>query len=109
MEPTVQFEKFRGGQPIVETEMFGKKTNFAARLDVADGATQNLGFAARGKYQAQQHFHGRTLTRAIWSQETENLTPGDIEGEVSHCHLAVEDFTQPTGADGKVGRSGHLH
>ena len=33
----MQVEKFGRGQPIVETEMLGKKANFAARLDVANG------------------------------------------------------------------------
>src|ERR1700756_4062868 len=72
IKPTVQSEKLCRGEPIVETEMFGKKTNFAACLDVADRAAKKLGFAARGKYQTQQHFHRRTFTGAIWSQETEN-------------------------------------
>jgi hypothetical protein len=88
--------------------MFGKETNFAACLDVSYRAAKNLGFAACGEYQAQQHFHRSALTCAIWSQEAENLTPGNIEGEVSDCHFAAEDFAQPTGTYGKVTISAHL-
>src|SRR3989454_6509989 len=50
-----------------------------------------------------------TLTRSIWSQEAEDLTSGNIEGEVSDGHFAAKDFAQPAGAYGKVGKSGHLH
>src|SRR5262249_23632762 len=109
IKPAVQFEKLCRGEPIVETKMFRKKTNFAASLDVANRAAQNLRFAARGKYQAQQHFYGRTLAGPVWSQETENLTPGNIEGEVSHGHFPAENLAQPAGSYGKVGRSDYLH
>src|SRR5579864_1540306 len=89
--------------------MFGKKTNFAACLEVSDRAAKNLRLAACREYQSQQHFHRRALTCAIWSQEAEDLTPGNIEGEVPDGHFAAEDFAQPTGAYGKVGKSGRLH
>jgi hypothetical protein len=68
-----------------------------------------LSFAACRQYQAQQHFHRSALTRSVWSQEAEDLTSENIEGEMSDSHFAAKDFTQPTGAYGKVGRSGHLH
>ena len=109
IEPTVHFEKFCRRQPIIEAEMFGKKTNFAACLEVSDRAAKNLGFSACGEYQAQQHFHRSALTCAVWSQEPKDLTPRNIEGEVSDCHLAAEDFAKPTGTDGQVRRSDHLH
>src|SRR5262250_2596422 len=89
--------------------MFRKKTNFAACLDVPNRAAKNLGHTACGEYQAQQHFHRGALTCAIWSQKAEDFTPGNIEGEVSDCHFAAEDFAQTAGAYREVRRSAHLH
>ena len=101
----MQLQKLCRGEPIVEAKMFRKKTNSAASLDVADRTAKNLRLAACGQNQAQQHFHRGALTRTIRSQEAEDLTPGNIEGEVSDCHFAPENFAQPVGAYGKVGRS----
>jgi hypothetical protein len=89
--------------------MLGKKTDSAACLDISHRAAKNLRLAACGEYQAQQHFHRGALTCAIWSQKTEDLTSRNIEGEVSDCYLAAEDFSQPTGVYGKVRSSAHLH
>src|SRR5205823_9603752 len=101
-------EELRRRQPIVEAEMFGKKANFPSCLDVTDRAPEDLRLAAGGKYQAQQHFYRRALACAVRAQKTENLTPGNIEREVSDCHFAAEDFAQPTSVYGKVRRLGHL-
>src|SRR5207244_373792 len=83
-------------------------TNLASCLDIADRAAKNLRLAACRENQTQQYFHRSALTRAVWSQEAEHLTPGNIEGEVSDCHFAAEDFAQPTGAYGKIRSSAHL-
>ncbi len=56
IEPAVQFEKFDRGEPIVEAEVLGKKTHFAARLHVACRAAKNFRFPTSREYQAQQHF-----------------------------------------------------
>ena len=88
----MQFEQLRCSQPIIKAEVFGKKTNFATCADVARGTAKNLRLAARGEYQAQQHFHRGALAGAVRPQETEHLTPSHLQSEVSDRHLAAEDF-----------------
>jgi hypothetical protein len=86
-----------------------KKANFAARLDVARRSAKNLSFAARGEYQAQQHFDGGAFTRTVWSQKAKDLTPRNSEGEVSDCHFAAKDFAKSTGADREIVGLAHVY
>src|SRR5262245_11302036 len=106
-EPTVHCEELCRSEPVVEAKMFGKKTNLAACLDVAHRPAKNLRLAACREHQAEQHFYRGTLPCAIWSQEAEDLTPRNIEREVSDCHFAAVHLAQPTCTYGKVRRSAH--
>src|SRR5215469_6744996 len=107
IQPSVQFEKFGRGEPIVETEVLGKKPYLPPRFHITGGTTKYLGLAARRKHQPQHHFYRRAFARPVWSQETENLTPRYLQGEISDGDLAAENLPQCARTDGQVEGSVH--
>jgi len=107
---TMQFEKLRGAEPVVETEMFGKKTNFAACLDVADRVTNESRLRCSWEIASPAAFSRTYSCLRHLVPENQKPHPGK-QSRVGFCTviLPLKTFTQPTGADGKVARSGHLH
>ena len=90
----MQIEKFGSSEPIVEAEIFGKKTDFAADFDGRKWLTEDLRVAASGFHESQKHFDGSALARAVRSKETEDFAATHLEGEAADGDLAPENFAK---------------
>jgi hypothetical protein len=57
VEATVQFEKFSWREPVIEAEVFGKKSYSPPRLHITGGTAKYLGLATGREYEPQHHFY----------------------------------------------------
>jgi len=103
-ETAVEREEFRGGKPVVETKIFGKKSDVAANFDILEGPAEELRSTTSGFDQAKQHFDGRAFAGTVRTEKTENFTAPDLEGKAADGDLGTELFAEADGFDGQVSR-----
>ncbi len=101
-EAAVEREELKSGEPVVETKIFGKKSDVAANFDILERAAEELRFATGGFDQAKQHFDGCTFAGTVGTEKTENLTAPDLEGKAANGDLGTELFAKADGFDGQV-------
>jgi hypothetical protein len=98
----MECEKFGSGQPVIEAEIFGEKTNLAAYLDTRIGMAKDCSFAAGGYYQAKEHLDGSAFAGAIWAEEPKDFSATDLEGKTAHGDLRAENLAKAFRIDGQV-------
>jgi len=81
-EPTVQLEEFRGGQPIVEAEIFGKEANFPPHFHVAQRRAENSRLPAARPDEPQEHLDRGALARSVGPRKPK-ISPRRTDNERS--------------------------
>ena len=98
----VKRKEFGGGEPVVETEVFGQEADFAADFDVSERTAEDLGLAAGGFDQAEKHFNGGAFARTVGAKEAEDFSTTDLEGEPAYGDLGTELFAKAGSFYGQV-------
>ena len=92
----MEMQEFGCGQPIVKPKIFRQEADVPADLDVAHRSAEHEGPADGGPHEAEQHLDRRALPGAVWSQEAEDLTPGDGQREVPDGYVGSNTFRKPS-------------
>ena len=98
----MESEKFRGGQPVVETKIFGEEADLAADFDVCIRMAEDLRLAAGGLDEGEKHFDGGAFAGAVGAEETKDFAATDLERKTTNRHLGAELFAKADGFDGQV-------
>jgi hypothetical protein len=101
-QAAVKKEELSGGQPVIETKIFGEEADFAANFDVREAMAQNLRLTAGGLYQAEKHLDGGALPGAVGAEEAEDFAAPDLQGKATDGHLGTELFAKADGFNGQV-------
>jgi len=99
---TVEGEELGRGEPVVEAEVFGKKTNFAANFYVGNGEAENLRVAAGGFDEAEEHFDGGAFAGAVGAEKAEDFTTANLQRKPADGDLRAELFAKAAGFYGRV-------
>jgi len=91
-QPAVVVEQLLGGQVIVEVGIFRQVADAAADGDVADGASEDLCFAAGGKHQLHQQLQRRRLAGAVGTEKAEDLARLDFEAQTIESAIGLMGF-----------------
>jgi len=86
-ESAMKREKLRGGQPVVEAEIFREEADLATNLDVRVGLIEDPGVAAAGFDKAEQHLDGGAFAGAIRAEEAEDFAAADLERKATNGDL----------------------
>ena len=90
---------------IVEVRVLGKVADAAADRDVANGPSEDLGVAARGKHELHQQLQRRRLAGTVGAQETEHVTGRDLDRERVECAVGARPPETDLVVLGKVVRA----
>src|SRR5579885_3060597 len=102
IEPSMQAQQFRRGEPVIEAEVLRQKSNIGPGLSISSRMAKEQRRAARRLHQSKQHLDRRALACAVRSQKAEDLTPRNFESEVSHRDLVPEYFSEIPGCNRKL-------